>query len=132
MAACLVLNTSRKSSQPTDNQAMALVKLGGMEPLYSGAQIKNALAFEEELGERAQGRGHALCLGLGRVERQVELCQVKELGALDGRSRQGREVLCQFEVLAVAGSDDEKHWGGMPGWGKDQGTKGAQSRGASG
>jgi len=33
------LNRARKSSPCTDNQAMALVSTGGIEPLYSGVQI---------------------------------------------------------------------------------------------
>ena len=39
MATGRPLNSMRKSSPCTDSQAMALVSTGGMEPLYSGAQI---------------------------------------------------------------------------------------------
>ena len=39
MAMGLPLNSARKSSPVTDNHAMALVSDGGIEPLYSGAQI---------------------------------------------------------------------------------------------
>ena len=34
-----LLKSARKSSPCTDSQAMALVRQGGIEPLYSGAQI---------------------------------------------------------------------------------------------
>ncbi len=66
MAAPLPLNSSRKSSVPTDSHAIALDRVGGIEPLYSGATNAKEVASRNrpERGSRPAGMPAAWAAGV--------------------------------------------------------------------
>ena len=60
------LNRARKSSPCTDSQATALLNTGGIEPLYSGAQITQWGAAISRSCKRARSAGLPFFSALGR------------------------------------------------------------------
>ena len=75
-----LLKSARKSSPCTDSQAMALVRQGGIEPLYSGAQITQRGGCLELGFERGNRSRRALRLSSGGEQGQVDSREIEQVG----------------------------------------------------
>jgi hypothetical protein len=82
---------------------MALVSTGGIDPLYSGAQINQRLALQVRQGGGDPGR-----LGPWREQGQRDGGEIEQVGALAPGGGGIGEALRQLKVLAVAGGDQQE------------------------